>query len=58
MGRRKEDVESEDARYYVLYIALKNNVAAEIYERVGGGYMPGRCIDLHTQKPPKLVKVR
>lgn len=54
MGRRIENgVEPEDARHYVLFITSKEG-AANVYERVGVGHMPGKFIDI---QPSRLVKV-
>lgn len=56
MGRKKEEggVVPKDARHYVLFVAPKDG-SADVYERVGVGYMTGHSIGTQTSK---LVKVR
>lgn len=56
MGRKKEEdgVAPQDARHYVLFVAPKEG-SADVYERVGVGYMPGQFVGTQT---PRLVKVR
>jgi hypothetical protein len=55
MGRRKEVGKSENARHYVLFITPKSG-AAQVYERVGVGFMPGKFI--LSSGPSGLVSVR
>ena len=55
MGRRKEVGKPEDARHYVLFITPKSG-AAQVYERVGVGFMPGKFI--LSSGPSGLVSVR
>jgi hypothetical protein len=55
MGMRDEYGRPEDARHYVLYITPHGG-AANVYERVGVGFMPGKFI--RPTGPSGLVIVR
>jgi hypothetical protein len=55
MGRFLKAKMADDARHYVLFIALKSGTA-QVYERVGVGFMPGKFIQ--SSGPSVLVSVR